>query len=111
MAVTHARLETVPAFPSADVEACLRDELIAAAEIEADLRGMTWPREIAAQSAVSIHVDSLVVVGILCAIEPVLEFELPESVVRTGGYRSLDQAIGHLMPRIEREWRKRKGDR
>ncbi|MXW93861.1 MAG: hypothetical protein F4114_17350 [Rhodospirillaceae bacterium] len=87
----------------------MRDELISAAEVEADLRGAPWPRESEAQCAVSIHVDSLVVVGILCAIEPLLEFELPEAVVRNGGYRSVNQAVGHLMPRIEREWRRRKG--
>ena len=106
---TIAKPKTSAAFPAAEVEARLRDELIAAAKVEADLHGTPWPREAAAQRAVSIRVDSLVVVGILCAVEPTLEFELPESVVHAGGYRSVDQAIGHLMPRIEQEWRKRKG--
>ncbi len=111
MVVTVAKPKTIAAFPAAEVEACLRDELIVAAEVEADLRGTSWPQEAEAQSAVLIRLDSLVVVGILCAIEPALEFELPESVVCAGGYRSVDQAIGCLMPRIEREWRKRRGGR
>ena len=104
-AATVAKPKTIAAFPAAEVEARLR--VIAAAEVEAGLSGTPWPQEAEAQSAVSVRVDSLVVVGILCAVEPVLEFELPESVVNDGGYRSVDQAVEHLMPGIER--RKRKG--
>ena len=111
MVVTLAHPTTTAAFPRAQVEACLRFELTAAAEMEAGLRGLPWPQDASAQSTVSIHVDSLVVVGILCAVEPVLQLELPESVVRSGGYRSINQAIIHLLPGIQEEWRKRNGDR
>jgi hypothetical protein len=54
-------------------------------------------------------VDSLVVVSILCAVEPIVGFELPESVVRAGGYTSVDSALGQLLPRLEKEWMKKKG--
>ncbi len=109
MATAVAKPKAAAAFPAAKVEACLRDELVAAAAIEAELHGTPWPADAAAQGGVSIHVDSLVVVGILCAVEPALGFELREGVVRAGGYRSVDQALGHLMPGIEQEWHKRKG--
>jgi hypothetical protein len=56
-----------------------------------------------------VDVDSLVVVSLLCTVEPHIGFELPESVVRTGGYKSVDAAVEHLLPRIEAEWKKRKG--
>jgi len=108
MAIAVAKPKAV-AFPAAQVEACLRDELLDAAATEAELHGTPWPAEVVAKSAVSIHLDSLVVVEILCAVEPVLGFELREGVVRAGGYLSVDQAIGQLMPRIEQEWQKRKG--
>jgi hypothetical protein len=49
------------------------------------------------------------IVAILCAIEPIVGFELPESLVRTGGYRSVVTALDHLLPRIEKEWMKKKG--
>lgn len=101
----------IAAFPETEIEDRLRNELIAAAKEEAELCGISWPQDAADQSAVSIRVDSLVVVGILCAVEPVLGFELSEAVVRAGGYRSVDQAVGHLMPGIEGEWRKRNGGR
>ena len=109
MAIAVAKAKAAVAFPAAKVEACLRDELLEAAAMEAELHGTPWPAEAMAKGAVSIHVDSLVVVEILCVVEPVLDIELREGVVRAGGYWSVDQAVGHLMPRIEKEWHKRKG--
>jgi hypothetical protein len=50
-----------------------------------------------------------VVVDILCAVEPIVVFELPDSVVRAGGYRSVENVLGQLLPRIEKLWMKRKG--
>lgn len=97
------------AFPMAEVEARLRCELIAAVKQASELGGAPWPQETDAPCAASIEIDSLVAVEILCAVEPVLRFELPPSVVRPGGYGSIDEAVEHLIPKIEREWRKRKG--
>ncbi|MDE2238803.1 MAG: hypothetical protein KGJ73_02595, partial [Rhodospirillales bacterium] len=57
----------------------------------------------------AIHVDSLVAVAILCTVEPIIGFELPESVVQTGGYTSVESALAHLLPRLEKEWMKKKG--
>lgn len=96
-------------FPLAAVEAKLRDELVEAVKIEASIRGMALPPAPADIAKASVHVDSLVVVSILCAVEPIVGFELPESVVRTGGYSSVDSALGQLLPRLEKEWTKKKG--
>ena len=101
-------IKTAP-FPLAVVEAKLRDELVEAVKIEASIRGMALPAATADISKVSVHVDSLVVVSILCAVEPIVGFELPESVVRAGGYTSVDSALGQLLPRLEKEWMKKKG--
>jgi hypothetical protein len=54
-------------------------------------------------------VDSLVVVSILCMVEPIVGFELPDGVVRAGGYSSVESALAHLLPRIEAQWIKKKG--
>ena len=96
-------------FPLADVEAKLRDELVEAVKIEASIRGMALPAAPADIAKASVHVDSLVVVSILCAVEPIVGFELPESVVRAGGYTSVEGALGQLLPRLEKEWTKKKG--
>ena len=100
--------KTAP-FPLAAVEAKLRDELIEAVKIEAWIRGISLPTTPAQISKAAVPVDSLVVVSILCAVEPVVGFELPESVVRAGGYASVETALGHLLPRLEKEWAKKKG--
>jgi hypothetical protein len=96
-------------FPLAAVEAKLRDELVEAVKIEGSIRGMALPAAPADIAKASVHVDSLVVVSILCAVEPIVGFELSESLVRAGGYTSVDSALGQLLPRLEKEWTKKKG--
>jgi hypothetical protein len=96
-------------FPLAAVEAKLLDELVEAVKIEASIRGMALPAAPADVAKAPVHVDSLVVVSILCAVEPIVGFELPESVVRAGGYTSVESALGQLLPRLEKEWTKKKG--
>jgi hypothetical protein len=96
-------------FPVAAVEVKLRDELIEAVIIETSIRGISLPSSPLEVSKTAVHVDSLVVVAILCAVEPIVGFELSDSVVRSGGYPSVESALGHLMPGLEKEWTKKKG--
>jgi hypothetical protein len=99
----------VEVFPATAVEAALRQELLAAAKSAAELEGVSFPADPKTQAATSIQIDSLVVVQTLVAAETPLGFELKDHVVRAGGYTSVGEALGHLMPRIEKEWTKRKG--
>lgn len=99
----------IVAFPKSAVEAALRGELIEAVKIEASIRGIALPTAPDHIAKAAVQVDSLVVVSILCAVEPIVGFELPDSVVHAGGYVSAESALGHLLPRIEKEWMKRKG--
>jgi hypothetical protein len=96
-------------FPKAAVEACLRDELMETVKVEAGVKGIALPSAPADIAKTSFQVDSLVVVSILCMVEPIVDFELPDSVVRAGGYASVDSALAHLLPRIETHWIKKKG--
>lgn len=97
------------AFPTAAVQACLSKELIAAVQSIAAVKGMKLPAATSAVAGAAIDVDSLVVVSILCAVEPIIGMELPESVVRTGGYSSVQSAIDHMVPCIEAHWASKKG--
>jgi hypothetical protein len=99
----------ISTFPAAAVETCLRDELIEAIKAEASIKGISLPASPAQIAKTAVPVDSLVVVSILCAVEPIVGFELPESVVLVGGYVSVESALGHLLPRIEAQWNKKKG--
>lgn len=94
------------AFPKAAVEAKLRDALLVSAKSDAALRGIQLPADPAGQAAASVHLDSLDVVSLLCDVEPIVGFELKESLVLAGGYGSVNEAMEHLMPRIEKTWEK-----
>lgn len=99
----------VASFPMTAVEACLRGELIETVKAEAFIKGGALPTTPAQIAQTPFQVDSLVVVSILCAVEPIVGFELPESVVRAGGYASVNSALEYLLPWIEKLWIKRKG--
>jgi hypothetical protein len=58
-----------------------------------------------------VHIDSLVAVSILCTIETIVALELPDSIVRAGGYESVQSALDHMLPRLEKEWMKKQGAR
>ena len=102
---------SVEIFPKADVEAQLATELIKAAKVAAELQEIDVPETSAGQRSMETTIDSLVVVELLITVEPILGIELKDGVVREGGYVSVEKAIEHLLPRIEKEWIKRKGKR
>ena len=106
--VLPTSVEIAP-FPKAAVETKLRDELIEAVKIEASIRGVALPSAPAEVAKAAIQVDSLVAVSILCAVEPIVGLELPPNLVRAGGYGSVDGALEHLLPRLEKEWTKKNG--
>ena len=101
----------VPAmFPKCEVEAVLREELLDAAATAATLQGVELegtPEQIAREP---FQVDSLVAIAVLTAVEPMLGSELPQKVVRAGGYSSVDEAVKVLLPAIETYWKKLRGD-
>ncbi len=109
MATLAPPAPAVTVFPTAAVEACLRDELVETIKSFAKIKGITLPPSPAQIATTSVQIDSLVCVDILCAVEPILQIELPEKVVKAGGYGSIEAAIKNLVPKIEAEWKKKKG--
>ena len=99
-------------FPKSAVEKALIDELLDIATAEAQVRGITLPADRPGQMTTALPMDSLSVVATLIAVEAVIGFELKESMVRTGGYNSVQAAVDHLLPRIQVAWdRKKKGSK
>jgi hypothetical protein len=45
-------------------------------------------------------IDSLAVVTVLVTIEKHVNFEVPVSIIKPGGYESFDEMIGHLLPAV-----------
>lgn len=111
MATIAPPAPAIAVFPAGAVEACLRNELIDTIKSLAKIKGIVLPSNPAQIATKSIQIDSLVCVEILCAVEPILQVELPEKVVKSGGYGSIDAAIKYLIPRIEAEWKKQKGQK
>jgi acyl carrier protein len=100
---------SVASFPTPEVEKCLRDELIEAVKSEAAVKGDALPATPAAIATTTFQIDSLVVVSLLTAVEAVIGCNLPDIVVRAGGYTSVEQALEQLVPRIENHWAKING--
>jgi hypothetical protein len=97
------------AFPLAAVQSCLLAELTLLAEAEAQIRGIELPKAPPALLKMAVPLDSLSVVDLLCAVEPVIGFPLTDSLVRTGGYGSIEAAMDHLIPKLEAVWKKQNG--
>lgn len=104
---TIAKPKSALAFPKAAVETAVRDELLKYIVSLAPLKEIALPTAVAAQVTFKFQIDSLGVVDLLCEVEPLLGFALKDSVVRAGGYGSVAEAMGHLMPRIEKAWLKK----
>jgi len=102
--------EQVVTFPAVEIEQCLRNELAQAAEDKAVIYGRSDSAGGEARRrgpSFQHEIDSLVVIEILCAIEEVVGFEIPDSIVCAGGYGMPDQLVTDLMPKIESLWHKR----
>ena|SRR5437867_13324212 len=106
MAMTITKAGGMVAFPAAMVEATLRGGLLDSVKSTAALHVIALPATTAGQYAASVHLDSLGVVDLLCDVEPIVGFQLKDSIVKSGGYNSINEAISHIMPRIESAWQK-----
>lgn len=96
-------------FPKTDLEVLLCDELIMAAEVEANIQGTALPASTAIAVLAPVPLDSLAVVDLLCSVEPLLGFAPKSATVKTGGYNSVQEAMDHLLPRLEEQWQKNQG--
>lgn len=52
-------------------------------------------------------VDSLSAVNVLLLLDPILGFELPESIIKPGGYSDRREMVDHLIPAISTLFSKR----
>ena len=109
MGITLLPKVTSTQFPAASIRAALRGALIDAVKSEASIKGTSLPSAPDEIAKCSVEIDSLVVVSLLISAEPYVGFELPEGVVRTGGYKSIESGLDHLLPSIEGVWKKKTG--
>jgi acyl carrier protein len=81
-------------FPEAEVRRRLSGELDKVAEEASFLRPEWEPM-----------LDSVRIVGTILILEGMFEFELPpDSLVRKGGYSSVEEAVSDMLARIQKIW-------
>lgn len=58
----------------------------------------------------AVEIDSHRAVRALLSIQEIVKIEIPESVIKDGGYDSIDEMKDHIVPEIravfEKEWKK-----
>jgi acyl carrier protein len=88
------------AFPEREVEACIRDALAAQASTQETIlpaaRNSSRPWQPA--------IDSLVAVEIMCAVEELLNVELPAAFAPKGGYSSTEACVKDLVSQAKAAW-------
>lgn len=93
----QGRLGTQVAFPTVEVETCIRDALNAQADIQAVLR----PKPPASWEPA---IDSLAVIEIICSIEELIGIRLPASFAPRGGYDSMEACVNDLLAETQSVW-------
>lgn len=101
--------KTIPACPAGAVAAVLRHELIGAIRRRFRRKGTPLPKKDDEVVVMTIEIDSLTVVELLSSLDDILPFEVTESVVKAGGYNSIDAAVKHVTGRVESKWNKHHG--
>jgi acyl carrier protein len=92
-------------FPSAEVEACIRNALADQGADQALLRpGQASTATPVAPRSWEPEIDSLVVVEVICAIEELLGITLPATFSPKGGYDSVDSCVNDLMSETQATW-------
>ena len=80
-------------FPAQTLEDAIRDEITSAINDRPTPRG-TWEPE----------VDSLVMVRVVCRVEEELAIELPDDVMPSGGFDSVDYCVAVVMEACRELW-------
>ncbi len=91
-------------YPAAGVASLMRDELLRAIRSTYRRKGLALPVDDASVVAKPIEIDSQLVVETLQVLDDVLPFKVTESVVKAGGYDSIQAAVAHVTGRVEKKW-------
>ena len=109
MATLAPPANAMTAFPMKAVLDALTQELMGVAQSEAHIRGITLPSTLGSALKSAVPMDSLTVVDALCVLDPIVGFQLKESIVQMGGYDSVEVALKNMIPKIEKAWLRKQG--
>ena len=107
MANTTAPItQTIPIYPASAVAAVMREELLRAVRSRFRRKGQSLPMADDEVILLAVEINSLTVVELLSNLDDILPFKVTESVVKAGGYGSIEAAVKHVVGRIETRWNK-----
>ena len=92
--------QSASAFPAGDVEARIRAFLSDQASVKDRLHRGTEKRPIPSVGP-ERGIDSLVMVELLVELEEIVSVKLPQRLIPAGGFDSVEDLVGHLLPAIE----------
>jgi hypothetical protein len=98
--------KTAPPYPAAAVAAVMQEELLRAVRARFRRKGKSLPAADSEVVLLAVEIDSLTVVELLSNLDDILPFKVTESVVKAGGYGSIEAAVKHVVGRIETKWKK-----
>ena len=105
MANTSAPIaQTLPPYPASAVAAVMRQELLRAVPSRFRRKGQPLLAADHELVLLTVEIDSLTVVELLSNLDDILPFKVTESVVKAGGYGSIEAAVKHVVSRIEAKW-------
>ena len=104
--LTILSAKTIPAYPAAAVAAVMQEELLRAIRSRYRRKGKPLPKTDDEIVILTVEIDSLTLVELLCSLDDILPFKVTECVVKAGGYSSIAEAVTHIVGRIEKKWAK-----
>jgi len=108
---TTGHATRIQVYPAIHVASALKRELIDSIRAIARRNGMVVPKNDGSLVAANVEIDSLSVIEILCVLDEILPFEVGESVVRAGGYGSIQEAVDDVTASVEKEHKARPNGR
>jgi hypothetical protein len=107
MASTTAPItQTIPLYPATAVAAVMQEELLRAVRSRFRRKGQLLPIADDEVVILAVEIDSLTAVELLSNLDDILPFKVTESVVKAGGYGSIEAAVKHVVSRVETKWNK-----
>jgi hypothetical protein len=103
---TAPTAQTIPPYPATAVAAVMQEELLRAVRSRFRRKGQPLPIADDEVVILAIEIDSLTVVELLSNLDDILPFKVTESVVKAGGYGSIEAAVKHVVIRVETRWNK-----
>lgn len=96
--------KTIPLYPAKAVAAALAEFLLNAVRSTYRRKGLPLPPEDEKLFVLKIEIDSHMVVEALPTLDDIVPFKVTESVVKAGGYDSIESAVKHATGRVEKKW-------